>query len=135
MSVSYSCYLVAGVSVPRSALERTTRRRGCGHTETKSTFCSECGKPMWVEEKGQLALLFQDRGIETFEPNTEDEDFEGCDDTMPVIIGLRVSTGCDGLVELIDMVDAKKRVLAAVEHVGIDTFGDFGFHLVRRVGC
>ena len=131
MSVSYYCYLVAGVSVPRSALERTTRGRGCGHAETKSAFCSECGKPMWVEEEGKLALLFQSRDIETFEPNTED--FETADDDMPVVIGLRVSTGRNGLVESIDMADAKERVLAAVEYVGLDTFGDFGLHLVRRV--
>lgn len=133
MSVSYSCQLVAGVSVPKSALQRTSRGRGCGHAETKGAFCSECGKPMWVEEEGELALLFQSRDIETFKPNTESEDFEICDDTMPVIIGLRVSTGRNGLVEPIDMVDAKKRVLSAIEHVGIDTFGDFGLHLVCRV--
>lgn len=133
MSVSYSCQLVAGVSVPRSALKRTSLRRGCGHPETKNAFCSECGKPMWVEEEGELALLFQSRDIKKFEPNTESEDFEICDDTMPVIIGLRVSTGRNGLVEPIDMVDAKKRVLSAIEHVGIDTFGDFGLHLVCRV--
>lgn len=131
MSVSYSCQLVAGVSVPKSALQRTSRGRGCGHAETKGAFCSECGKPMWVEEEGELALLFQSRDIETFKPNTED--FETEDDDLPVVIGLPVSVARSGLVEPVDLADAEERVRAAVEYVGIETYGTFGLHLVRHL--
>lgn len=129
MSVSYSCQLVAGVSVPKSALQRTARVRGCGHAETKGAFCSECGKPMWVEEEGELALLFPSRAIKAFEPNTED--FETEDYDLPVVIGLPVSVASSGLVEPVDLADAEKHVKAALNQVGVETNSKFGLYMVR----
>lgn len=84
-----------------------------------------------MEEEGELALLFQSRDIETFKPNTED--FETKDDDLPVVIGLPVSVATSGLVEPVDLADAEERVRAAVEHVGIETYGTFGLHLVRHL--
>jgi len=51
MSTLYSAATVIGIAIPRKDLMKTIKKRGCGHEARLAKHCSECGKPMWVEEE------------------------------------------------------------------------------------
>lgn len=49
-------YAVFGKQVSKSDLTVVTKVRGCSHkTDTNQKFCSECGKPVWKQEKEFIA--------------------------------------------------------------------------------
>ena len=68
-----------GIEVGPEHLLETHRSRGCGHIETPTKFCADCGKPIWNEKKytrdlhevctstdvGQVGVLrFRDNDVE-----------------------------------------------------------------------
>lgn len=49
-------YAVFGKEMHKSDLTVVTKKRSCVHdTNLNSKFCSECGKPVWVENKEFIA--------------------------------------------------------------------------------
>ncbi len=50
MGYSAAGLAVIGVRLPLSSFWHTRRERGCEHARNENAkFCSECGKPTWVE--------------------------------------------------------------------------------------
>jgi hypothetical protein len=60
MSVSYWGKLILGCKIDDPYV--TAKDRGCHHQESESKFCSDCGKPMWIEREQLSPILepFQD---------------------------------------------------------------------------
>lgn len=61
MSVDWDAKLILGCKIDNPYVVR--KSRGCHHQESESKFCSECGKPMWAEEK-VLSPILDEYGAE-----------------------------------------------------------------------
>jgi hypothetical protein len=57
MSVNWDATLIIGCKIDDPYV--TVKERGCHHQETEGKFCSECGKPTWIEHKSLSPILEQ----------------------------------------------------------------------------
>lgn len=55
MSVSWDARLIIGCKIDNPYI--IAKDRGCHHPESESKFCSECGKPMWIEREEFSPIL------------------------------------------------------------------------------
>lgn len=61
MGYSAYSYVVYGIRVKHSDLTFEEVERGCSHPETKSKFCGECGKPMFVHTEYSLIPALEEQ--------------------------------------------------------------------------
>lgn len=55
MGLDVSTYVVFGIALDKSFVKPVEKIRGCNHkVNEKAQFCSECGKPVWIETNVSL---------------------------------------------------------------------------------
>jgi len=62
MSTTYTAYTVVGIRIAEEDLEikkELIKTRGCSHDipDPDTKFCSECGKPIWIEKQKSHELI------------------------------------------------------------------------------
>lgn len=72
MGYSASSYAVFGHETTRDALTIKKNVRACKHSNNENQkFCSECGKPMWIQEK--VFIADDECEVSFFSPTYESE--------------------------------------------------------------
>ena len=85
MGYSVYMYKIFGVKIPGSEIKRKEKKRGCNHPEGSGKFCSECGKPMWIENTYNI-LESEENGLSYFY-----SDYEGWEKNE-VILGFKLES-------------------------------------------
>lgn len=91
MGYSASSYVIFGKKTSVKALTINTKVRGCNHKiDEGQKFCSECGKPVWVQKETFIADEELDLKVRFFAPTYENDDG---------VLGFRINNPRDNDIE------------------------------------